>query len=830
MVVPRPRLGALLDRAAARAVTIVRAPAGSGKTAALAGWAGAGRDFAWVSLDRDDNDETRFWAAILGALRRCPAVPPDAPLRRLAPPAQGERREFLADLVDACAELPHPVRLVLDDFHEIVRPGPLGTLAAFARHQPSPLRLVLATRLEPPLRLARLQVQGGLSRIGAGELRFTREEAARLVRATGAEVSDERIRDLAERTAGWAAALGWAAVSVRGAEDADGLLRAVDGDDVAVARFFADEVLSQFSAATSELLLCISICDAVTPTLAARLSGRADAGVALDGLERSASLVVRSSADTYRLPPLLREFLRAELRRRHPARVAVLHGLAAHQYAEEGRIGEALTHAVAGQDPELVLTLVRGHGVRQVLAGEGEPVRDALGYLGAGTLDPGLRMASALEHVQRGDLPAAAEDLAGELPEDALHRLVAGHHALVSGRRPSWPAVAAPTRSPMLDAWEKLDLAWRSLYRGARGHAAAQAQEALRLAHHDGLDHLVLHSRLALAVAAGFGGDHRTMRRACTGALAVARRHGWRRSPGVSDCHLMLAYDDLMRYEPVAAAQELAQATAAEVPGAAPVLGPLRRFFDGVARFDGGDRAGGTHTMRQARHRLAELDLPRELAAVCAVIEHHAALTLGEGLHAAEVLAWAQDRLGGKAEPALMQARAHLAADEPDLADAALRDAQSASALLPGTPVYVSLVETALALRSNRRTKALQALDRALTLARPHGLMRPFALAEPRVGHLLIDHAGGFGALNRFAQSVRDRLAARSAGAPRGDLTDREQVVLRRLPSQRSLDEIASDLTVSVNTVKTHVRAIYGKLGVNNRRSAVVVARQHGLT
>lgn len=105
--------------------------------------------------------------------------------------------------------------------------------------------------------------------------------------------------------------------------------------------------------------------------------------------------------------------------------------------------------------------------------------------------------------------------------------------------------------------------------------------------------------------------------------------------------------------------------------------------------------------------------------------------------------------------------------------------------------------------------------------------MRPFALAEPPVRDLLIGHSGGFGSLDRFAQTVRGRLVPH---APPSDLTDREQVVLQRLPSQRSLDEIASDLTVSVNTVKTHVRAIYGKLGVNNRRSAVVVARQHGLT
>ncbi|WP_406633470.1 LuxR C-terminal-related transcriptional regulator [Amycolatopsis sp. WGS_07] len=282
-----------------------------------------------------------------------------------------------------------------------------------------------------------------------------------------------------------------------------------------------------------------------------------------------------------------------------------------------------------------------------------------------------------------------------------------------------------------------------------------------------------------------------------------------------------------MRAEPPAAARELGAAAAAEVPGGMPLLVPLREFFEGMVRFDEGDRTAGSQLMRAGRRGLAGLEPPRELVGVCAVAEQHAALALGEALHAAEVLAWAQDQLPGSGELTVLRVRAHLAADETGEAEAVLRETASAAALLPATPVDRYLAETALGLRSHRRTKALQALDQALALARPNGLVRPFALAEPAVRHLLIGHSGGFGSLDRFAQTVRGRLVPQ---APPSDLTDREQVVLQRLPSQRSLDEIASDLTVSVNTVKTHVRAIYGKLGVNNRRSAVVVARQHGLT
>ncbi|MET9000262.1 LuxR C-terminal-related transcriptional regulator [Amycolatopsis sp. NPDC004169] len=826
--VPRPRLAAVLDRATTRPVTVVRAPAGAGKTTALAGWAGDGHDVAWVALDEDDNDESRLWAAILGALRRCPAVPGDRGLDRLGPPAPGRRRAFLADLDDALAGPGHPVRLVLDDLQEIARAEPLEALAALARHLPAALRLVLVTRVEPRLRLARLHVEGVLSRVEAAELRFTARETANLLRSCGSVVGDDRVRELTERTGGWAAALGWAAVSVRDADDADRLVASVTGDERAVARFFADEVLARLPAPTSDLLLRLSVCDAVGATLAVRLSGRADAGARLDELERAMGLVTRTPADTYRLPPLLRGFLRAELARRDPGSVPRLHGIAARWYVGEGRFGEALRHAVAGRDRQRVLGLAREHAVRQVLAGDGEPVRIALTYLGAAAVaaSPALRLASALENVQRGLPDEAAADLGAADHGHELWPLAARHLALVTGKQP--PENTLPEARPSgFDAWVTLDRAWRSLRRGARRHAVTQGQEALRLAQGDRLDHLVLHSRLALAVATAVGGDHRAMRRACTGALAVARRHGWRRTPGVAECHLMLAYDDLMRAEPVAAARELAQAAAAEVPGGAPLLAPLRTFFEGMVRFDDGDRTAGSEVMRVARHRLAGLDLPPEFVGVCGVSEYHAALALAEGVHAAEVLAWMHERLPGSGELALLRVRAHLAADEPAAAEAVLRDTAGATSLLPATPVDRCLAETALALRSHRRTKALHALDRALALARPDGLVRPFALAEPQVAHLLIDHSGGFGALDRFAQAVRGRLVPH---APASSLTDREQVVLQRLPSQRSLDEIASDLTVSVNTVKTHVRAIYGKLGVNNRRSAVVVARQHGLT
>jgi LuxR family maltose regulon positive regulatory protein len=840
----RPRLRAALDRAGGDPVTVVCAPAGYGKTALLAEWATSPRraDIAWVSLDGDDNDERRFWAAVLSALDRCATIPGDSAVHGMQPPTADTRTDFLAELADAMDVLPTPVRLVLDDFHEIVRPEPLQGVATLIRHHPRGLRLVLVTRFDPHLRLTRLHLQGDLTRIGTDELRFTAEETMSLLHTAGVVLDDHRVQQLTERTAGWAAALRWAAASMAGTDDIDRFLTEFDGDDRAIAGFLADEVLARLPEGTATLLGRISVCDSVTATLATRLSGRDDAGAALDDLERHTSLVTRvdDGRESYRMHPLLRTYLRADLSRRQPDQVAALHRVAAQWLAGENRVTEALAHAVAGRSRAELVNLLQDKAIPLLLAGDQEAVRDALSYLDEEAIhhDPHLVLVSALDHIHNGELTASAADLdrwaghaRGREAQRLLGWLMVRHQALAVGQRPAGTSAPRGARSPTLGTWAELDRAWSSLHRGARRHAVARATAALSTARHHGLDYLVVHGLRALASAKGIDGDYSVMRAACAEAIAIGRRHGWRRSPWLADCHLMLAYDHLLQADPAAAVQELASAGRAIVPGSAPLLDPVKNFLGGVARFDSGDWLAGVQAMRLARFLLADLDMPRELAAALAVLEHRAALSLGEMLHAGEVQSWARDRLGGTAELALLRTWACLAAEQPGQAAAALRDVQDGShrVLLPTTLVDASLVDTALGLRAGRRTTALQALDRALALARPTGVTRSFALAEPQVRHLLIEQSGGFGALDDFARSVRSRIATHGQRAVADGLTERERVVLQRLPSPRSLDEIAMDLTVSVNTVKTHVRGIYSKLGVNNRRSAVVVAREYGI-
>ncbi|HET6501488.1 MAG TPA: LuxR family transcriptional regulator, partial [Amycolatopsis sp.] len=321
--VPRPRLLSVLDEARDVLVTMVCAPAGSGKTLLLADWAPRHASIAWVSLDSDDNDDGRFWSALLAALAECPGVPPDSPLRTQVVPARPSRDlGFLAAVVNALDELPEPVWLVLDDVHELTDPDPLYGLETLLRHRPAGLRLVLAARHNPPLPLARLSLADQLTEIRAADLRFATGEARALLESAGVVLLPEQLRNLVEQTEGWAAGLRLAAVSLAEAEDPGRFLAEFAENDRAVADYLIDEVLSQLPEEPREFLYTISVCDEVSAELARAVSGSPDAGTLLDTLERKTSLLVRTGTRErwYRMHALVRSSLLADLTRRTPAR------------------------------------------------------------------------------------------------------------------------------------------------------------------------------------------------------------------------------------------------------------------------------------------------------------------------------------------------------------------------------------------------------------------------------------------------------------------------------------------------------------------------------
>jgi LuxR family transcriptional regulator, maltose regulon positive regulatory protein len=826
--VPRPVARHALDRATEVPVTLVCAPAGFGKTVLLADWVSSvGVAAAWVRVDPDDVDTEVFWSAVLSALRGCTAVPVTSPLRDLVPPPV-PGADFLAEVVDALDALPVPVVLVLDDLHTIDDGPTMHGVATLVRHQPAGLRLVLATRSDPPLPLARLLPQGGLVEVRADVLRFSPADADLLLRAADVALTQDQLHRLVELTDGWAAGLRLAVRPLRDTPDPDALLADIATGAKPVGDYLADEVLARLAPDARAFLDAICVCDELTPELAEALSGRADAGMVLDALAWDSSLIIGTGAETgsYRMHPVLRAYLLAG-----PEPSAYLHAAASAWFAAHDRPGAAVEHARQTGNVATLVELVRRYGITLLLRGNHRIVRR--GLTGAGpdvvAADPLLAAIAAFALLQEGDVPAAEAGLVGVAgPVAALVRwacVVARGAPLPATSRAALRA-AAENADPGLAAWARSVLGRALLHAGDSDGARVELVAAHDAAVAGGFDYLAMHCLAALATVRALAGDYNGMAAASAKAVSGARDQGVLDSPLLAAGHAMLGFASAFRFDTVAAAHHAARA--ADAVSHLPAQRFAAALLDGIVRFDSGDRTAGAQLLLVARRRLADAPIQPQLVAVAALVEHQAATALRQQTVTREVTTWALARIGPTGELALLAARTALARGDTELARDALTDAPPA--LVPITAVEGRLIEAAMAIASDERTRARHALADALGLAEPAGLVRPFAYADPAVRQLLVDQIGGFGPAEAFAAHVHATLSARRSGRGGDRLTGQEQVVLTRLAAQRSLDEIADDLAVSVNTVKTHVRAIYAKLGVNNRRSAVVAARERGLT
>ena len=302
--VTRANLCADLDAGAAADVALVCAPPGYGKTLLLADWAqtSTAMDAAWVGLDPGDNDPRRLWSAVVAAVARCPSVPGAGrrqPPRVWRPATQSE---FIAQFAAALAGSPQPIRLILDDVHNLVDPHALDSLRAFIRVKPATVRLVLASRFDPPLALPRLRLAGRLWELRAAQLSFTPPQTAALLENTGLRLSPQQVQVLHRRTGGWAAGLRLAALGLAKSGDHEAFLTQFSGDDRSVADYLVGEILGGLPADLQDFLRVTSICDPMPAALAAQLSGRDDAGSVLDRLEHETSLVTATGPRREDLP------------------------------------------------------------------------------------------------------------------------------------------------------------------------------------------------------------------------------------------------------------------------------------------------------------------------------------------------------------------------------------------------------------------------------------------------------------------------------------------------------------------------------------------------
>jgi len=864
-VVERPRLFKLLDIGVERPVTLVAAPAGSGKTMLLTSWMSAVSPpgpVAWLSLDHGDNDPVRFWTYVLAALGRSGALPDDSGLRTLVPSPEGDDT-LLAVLLHGLEELARPVVLVLDDVHELTEPRVLHGIEFLIRHAPPPLRLVLSTRADPPLPLHRLLVSGRLAQLRGADLAFTVPEADELLSGYDyrSRLSDTDLAVLQARTEGWAAGLRLAAVAMQHQPDLHRYVMELAGDDRSLAGYLVSEVLEQQPAELRSFLLRTCVVDRLSGELADALTGRDDGERTLARLEQANAFVAAlgSRHERYRYHPLFAELLRYELRRERPHEIAELRRRAARWYAGHGLPLDAVQQAVTVGDWGYAADLIAEHGLGLALRGQDQVFGELLERLPADVArgNPELALLAAAERIAASDdgaeasMQLAREQEAlladGRRPRfsmvlatcrllrasrvgDLEEVLAAGREALAAQGQLDGEAggVAAAARAVALSSLGTAEL-WTGELDAAEGHLQAGQATALGA----GLDDVQVECLSALALLQAIAGRLSLAVRSGEAAVEFAGLRA-RACSSAARALLALAWVSYERDDLGSAAGYLQRASEAAATTPDRPLRAAIRMLQGRLRSAHGDPAGALAELGAARRELAGRDLPRLLSGWLATTEAQLHLAAGETESAVALLASVGTGIPGAAPDAVALARRQLAEDDPAATVSTL------SAFLDGGRPVADLdmrirawLLHALASHAlGDRDQAAASLRHAVDLAEPEEHRRIF-LDGGAPGRALagryrewVDASWPF--LDELALASLDPTPAEVPAMPVviEPLSQRERAVLRYLPTMLTFVEIGSELFISVNTTKSHARNIYRKLGAVGRRDAVRRARQ----
>jgi LuxR family maltose regulon positive regulatory protein len=864
-VVARPRLFTRLS-AAAR-VTELSAPAGSGKTVLLRSWItdrGLARRVAWVTVQGTERDPQRFWLSVFGALRATAAG-----ADRIRPLTAAPGLDGWALVERLLADLGRPdgqVWLVIDDVHELRSDDALRQLELLIMRAPPQLRFVLATRHDLHLGLHRLRLAGELTEIRTADLRLSEDEARALYQAAGIELPDAALRQLHDRTEGWAAGLRLAALSLAGRPDPARFAAEFSGSERTVAEYLLAEVLNRQPEPVRRLLLRTSILDRVTGELADVLTGGLGAERMLQQLEQANSFVTALDArrSWFRYHRLFADLLQLELRSSAPADVPALHAAAAGWFARHGFTLEAVRHAQAAADWELAARLLSDHWVGLGLAGLSATAHELLAGFPPEVVrqDPELAAHRAGDELARGSLDGAERYLAlaaGQLDSappgrrDRAQVVLAVARLRLARQRGDLLAVAEQAQ-PLLEP-AAADPAQRELGEDLRalalislgitevwtaGFAAAgrHLEQGTALARRIGRPFLELTALVHWAQLLSWQSFPLGVQRSRQ-AIELAGQHGWTDEPvtGIAYSALGMA---LIAVGRLAEGNEaLAQAERRIPAEAEPAAGMRFRYARGLSELLSGRPEAALGEFRGAE-RLARM-LVTEHALAQRLRSHiiQTQVRLGHLDQAGQALAALPGPERGSAPMRNALAVLRLAQQRPDAAAAALAPVLDGSVPLVNAhlwEVQAFLLEAMARDAQHDQAAARRALEHALDLAQPEGLLFPFLLdpVPALLGrHRRLGTAHGpliAQALNLLGAAAGPGHAA-APGAPKltEPLSQGELRVLRYLPTKLSVPEIADQLYLSVNTVKTHLRHVYGKLGAHRRHEAVEQARALGL-
>ena len=884
-LVARPRLSERLSRGAESALTLVSAPAGFGKTTLLTQWLAASpaerRSVAWLSLDQRDNDPGLFWTYLVGALKTAVQGVGASALSLLQPP-EPPSEAGLATLLNDLDAIPDDVVLVLDDYHVIEARDVQDGMAFLLEHLPPQIHLVIASRADPALPLARLRGRGQLVEIRAADLRFTPTEAAAyLNEVMGLVLTAPDVTALEGRTEGWIAALQLAALSMQGREDIAAFIAGFAGDDRYIVDFLAEEVLQRQPGHVQQFLLQTSILDRLSGRLCDAVTGQDGGQAKLAALERGNLFLVPldDRRQWYRYHQLFADVLQARLLDEQPGDLPGLHRRASEWYERNGEPSEAIRHALAARDfgraadlVELAIPDMRRtrqeaavHGWLKTLPDELVRARPVLSVGLAGAMLAGgdlegvearlrdaERWLDTTTGIRQGSPASSAEMVVVDDEEfrrlPAIIELYRAALALSRGDVPG--TVTHARRAHELSPEEEhlgrasaaglLGLAlWASGDLEAGYSAYAECMAGLRRAGHiaDTFGCAIALADIRLAQGR-LGEAMRTYEQ----ALQRASEPGGPVLRGTADMYVGLSEIYRERNDLQAATQNLLRSQElGEHIGL-----PQNRYRWRVAmariRQAEGDLSGALDLLNEAERLYVGDYFPnvRPVPALRARV-----LVAQRELGAA--LGWARERgLSVENDLSYLHEFEHITLARVLLAryaaDRAQRSIQEVTRLLErllraaetgqrtGSVIEI-LVLQALAHQARADVPAaLTSLQRAVTLAEPEGYVRIFAEEGPPMASLL-RAVSKQGTAPNYVRRVLAAINKAEDSTPANNsliepLSARELDVLRLLGTDLDGPEIARNLIVSLNTVRTHTRNVYAKLGVNNRRAAVRRAKE----
>jgi LuxR family transcriptional regulator, maltose regulon positive regulatory protein len=851
-LVDRPRLFELLEEGTTRPLTLISAPAGAGKTSLLASWLAAEpRSVAWLA-PRPQLTEATFWAEWLAAVHR--VAPPRSALRRLAGPRSGTPAPFVVQLLNGFAELDEPLLLVVDDFHLVRSAEICGAIEQLLRAAPSSLRLILSTRHDPPLPLHLLRASGELTELRARDLALTHNEAHELLDGLGVELEPHVFNLLLEQTEGWAAGIRLFTLAHRARGREVTLLEAIELDERPASEYLLAEVLRRQTEETRDFLLATSVAERFTADLANAMTGRSDSAQVAERLVAENVFIERLDTQPpwYRYHHLFAELLRAELRYTARERIRELHGRAARWHFEYRAPMDAVHHALAAGDLDL-LTLCVVEGWFELVARTDAAFRgELLDLIPETDVDSSAALSAVLASFDfiNGNTRSGTRRLsrAQKLwPKDTdpqlqavlvfaelLHNTNKGRFVATarSAHELLELAEGGPFSSQAAETMRAIALGHLGLAEVALGdlvEAEAHLTEALESSRIADVPYAELAAMGGMAWVQLIRGRLRRAARLARSAVELAQARGWEHSSQAAASLSVLAlveheWDDL----------DAADAHARELGDTA------RRLDDASGRL----WAAVIQASLCLAGRGTDVDLALERllgAAELSAVESPRLQRIVAALEA-RLMAAGSDHDGAAAlideaiaenptSPGLHAVRARLLLAAGDAEGAVEALTVPCDAAYPTVTIEREVLR-AVALRTTGNAESAQAaMEGALARAEPEGIRRPFLSAGRGVRELLADHLRKSVSHRWFASELLRNLdgadGARVLPAELLEpLSGRESEVLRFLPTMMSNADIASELFVSVNTVKTHVKSIYRKLDVTRRQDAVRRARQ----